>query len=224
MKPETRKKLLTSLALLSAAVVFIWLYFAKLQPIYESMGGVDGFRQWLTSHTWLGRIVFLLITVAQIVLAFIPGEPLEMAAGYAFGAIEGTVLCVAGIVIGSALVYWLVKTLGMRIIRVFFEPEKIRQLPFFQNRKRLELLAFILFLIPGTPKDMMTYAIGLTPIPLHRWLLITGIARLPSVLTSTLCANAAAEGDYGLAIIMLVLSAVMALAGVMFYRRSQKNS
>lgn len=223
MKPETRKKVLTLLALIVVIAAAMWLYFAKLQPIYESMGGVDGLRDWLTEHTWSGRIVFIAMTVAQILLAFIPGEPLELAAGYAFGAIEGTILCIVGIVLGSALVYLLVKTLGMKIINVFFSTDKLRELPFWKNRKRLELIAFILFLIPGTPKDLMTYAIGLTPMKLHRWLIITGTARLPSVLTSTLCADAVAAGEYTMAGIMLAVSLLMAAVGIIYYRHSQKK-
>lgn len=223
MKPETRKKVLTLLALIVVIAAAMWLYFAKLQPIYESMGGVDGLRDWLTEHTWSGRIVFIAMTVAQILLAFIPGEPLELAAGYAFGAIEGTILCIVGIVLGSALVYLLVKTLGIKIINVFFSTDKLRELPFWKNRKRLELIAFILFLIPGTPKDLMTYAIGLTPMKLHRWLIITGTARLPSVLTSTLCADAVAAGEYTMAGIMLAVSLLMAAVGIIYYRHSQKK-
>lgn len=223
MKPETRKKVLTLLALIVVIAAAMWLYFAKLQPIYESMGGVDGLRDWLTEHTWSGRIVFIAMTVAQILLAFIPGEPLELAAGYAFGAVEGTILCIVGIVLGSALVYLLVKTLGMKIINVFFSTDKLRELPFWKNRKRLELIAFILFLIPGTPKDLMTYAIGLTPMKLHRWLIITGTARLPSVLTSTLCADAVAAGEYTMAGIMLAVSLLMAAVGIIYYRHSQKK-
>lgn len=223
MKPETRKKLLTLAGLIAVIAALVWLYSAKLKPLYESMGGAAYLRDWLTAHTWLGRIAFLALSVAQIVIAFIPGEPLELAAGYAFGAAEGTVLCVAGIMLGSALVYALVRTLGMRIINVFFSAEKVRSLPFWQNQKRLELIAFILFLIPGTPKDLMTYAIGLTPVRLHRWLIITGTARLPSVITSTLCADAMAAGDYRMAIGMLLLSALMALIGILYYRRSQRT-
>ena len=224
MKPDTRKKILTLIGLAAVIAASAWAYFAKIQPAYEAMGGAEGLRVWFQAHTWLGRIAFLAMTVAQIVIAFIPGEPLELAAGYAFGAIEGTILCVAGIVLGSALVYGLVMTLGMKIINVFFSTEKIRELPFWQNEKRLELIAFILFLIPGTPKDLMTYAIGLTPMKLHRWLLITGTARLPSVITSTMCADAIAMGDYTMAIVMLGISGLMALAGVLFYRRSQKKN
>lgn len=223
MKPETRKKALTLLAMIAIILFVAWLYFTKLLPAYNAMGGVDGLRDWLTAHTWSGRIAFIAMTVAQILLAFIPGEPLELAAGYAFGAIEGTILCTVGIVLGSALVYLLVKTLGMKIINVFFSTEKLRELPFWKNQKRLELIAFILFLIPGTPKDLMTYAIGLTPMKLHRWLIITGTARIPSILTSTLCANAVAESDYTLAGIMLVISLLMAILGVLYYRYTQKK-
>lgn len=223
MKSIKAKRIISLLALALLLAGTVWLYFAQIKPIYERMGGVEGLRDWLQSHSWGGRIAFIAMVVAQIIIAFIPGEPLELAAGYAFGAVEGTILCMIGIVIGSALVFLLVKTLGMRFVNLFFSTEKIQELPFWKNQRRLELIAFILFLIPGTPKDLMTYAMGLTPIKLSRWLLISGVARIPSVVTSTACADAVALGQYHVAALLLVGTGLLALLGVWFYRRQQKK-
>lgn len=223
MKSVKAKKIFSLLALALILAGSIWLYFAKIQPIYNQMGGVEGLRDWLQAHSWGGRIAFIAMVVVQIIIAFIPGEPLELAAGYAFGAVEGTILCMVGILIGSTLVFLLVRTLGMKLVNLFFSTEKIRELPFWKNQRRIELIAFILFLIPGTPKDLMTYAIGLTPMKLSRWILISGVARIPSVVTSTACANAVALGQYQTAVILLAGTGLLALLGVWFYRRAQQK-
>ncbi|MDO4355045.1 MAG: TVP38/TMEM64 family protein [Clostridia bacterium] len=223
MKSIKAKKIISLLALALILAGTIWLYFAQIKPAYERMGGVEGLRDWLQSHSWGGRIAFVAMVVAQILIAFIPGEPLELAAGYAFGAVEGTILCMLGILIGSLLVFALVRTLGMRFVNLFFSADKIRELPFWKNQRRLELIAFILFLIPGTPKDLMTYAMGLTPIRLSRWILISGIARIPSVITSTACADALALGQYHVAALLLAGTGLLALLGLWLYRREQKK-
>lgn len=224
MKSEKAKKVLALLGLFLVLTASVILYFAWIRPTFDQMGGVDGLRDWLQAHSWGGRLAFIAMVVAQIVIAFIPGEPLELAAGYAFGAVEGTLLCMAGIVLGSMLVFLLVRTLGMKIVNLFFPTEKIRELPFWKNPRRLELIAFLLFLIPGTPKDLMTYAVGLTPMKLGHWLLISAIARIPSVVTSTACADALALGQYHVAAILLGVTALLALLGIHIYRRAQSRS
>ena len=86
-----------------------------------------------------------------------PGEPLELGAGYIFGFWEGTALCMAAGLVGTFIVVTLVRTLGMRAVELFFSREKIESMKWLQDSARFELLMFVCFLIPGTPKDVMTY-------------------------------------------------------------------
>ena len=86
---------------------------------------------------------------------------------------RGTGLCLLGALLGSVTVFLFVKKFGMRFVALFVSEEKIRSLKFLQNEKRLNLIAYILFLIPGTPKDVMTYIVGLTPMKLSFWIFIT---------------------------------------------------
>lgn len=76
----------------------------------------------------------------QVIFAIIPGEPLEIGAGYAFGALEGTVLCVIGGLLGSLVVFAFVRTFGVRVVELFFPIEKINNLKFLKNAKRLEVV------------------------------------------------------------------------------------
>ena len=183
----------------------------------------DAFRLWVDSHGILGRIVFVGMVTIQVLVAFIPGEPVELLAGYAFGVIEGSLLTMAGFLLGSWLIFLLVRRFGVRLVEVFFSKEKISELGFLRNPKKAQVLAFILMSVPGTPKDFLSYFAGLTPLTLKQWLGIVAIARLPSLLTSTITGAAAGEENYLLSGIMLAITLLMSLFGILYYRRLTKK-
>ncbi len=91
------------------------------------------------------------MVIVQVIIALIPGEPFEIAAGYAFGAWEGTLLCLLASTIGSILVFSLVRRFGLRVVRLFFSPEKLHTLRFLKDSRGRDFLFFLIFLIPGTP-------------------------------------------------------------------------
>ena len=159
----------------------------------------------------------------QVLIALIPGEPVELAAGYAFGFWEGTLLSMAGILLGSLVIFLLVRKFGVKLVEVFFSHKDIKQLNFLKNSKKTAVIAFLLMLIPGTPKDFLSYFAGLTKLKLWQWLLIVGIARLPSLITSTATGAAAGEKNYILAGVMLVITALISIAGILYYRRISKQ-
>ena len=213
---------ISALAALVIAALAGWMLWLK--PLYEQMGGVYGLRDWLSERALAGRIIFVLIVAVQIIVAVIPGGPIELAGGYAFGLVEGTVLCMIGMVIGSMSVFLLVKTLGMRVVKLFVSEQQLNSLPIWKNKRRLELIAFLLFLIPGTPKDALTYAMGLTPVKWTHWLVICSVARIPSVLATAAWADAAATGSYMPAIITLIFTAALALGAVLLYKHEEKKN
>jgi uncharacterized membrane protein YdjX (TVP38/TMEM64 family) len=163
------------------------------------------------------------MVVLQVVVAFIPGEPIELAAGYAFGFVEGSLLTLAGFVLGSGIVFVLVRRFGMKLVEVFFPKNKLNKIKFLQNPKKTKIVTFLLMLIPGTPKDMLSYFVGLTKLKLWEWLVIVAIGRLPSLLTSTITGAAAGEKNYLLSGISLGVTLLITLAGILYYRRLTKQ-
>jgi uncharacterized membrane protein YdjX (TVP38/TMEM64 family) len=161
--------------------------------------------------------------VLQVVVAVIPGEALEIGAGYAFGAWEGLLLCLIGAAIGSAIIFFFVKLLGVKMVEAFISREKINSLKFIKSSRRLNLLMFILFFIPGTPKDLFTYFAGLTPMKLHTFLMISTIARIPSVITSTIGGHALGTQQYVFAAVVFAITIIVSLIGILIYRRISKQ-
>lgn len=211
------------------AAIIVFVLFCGLVGWYIGVPMVrfaedpEQFRSWVDSYGVWSRAVFIGMVILQVLVAFIPGEAIELAAGYAFGAVEGTLLSMAGIAIGSWIIFWLVRKFGIKMVEVFFTKKKISEVGFLKNTKKTKVIAFLLMLIPGTPKDFLSYFAGLTNLTVSQWLSIVLIARTPSVITSTVTGAAAGEERYVLAVVMLVLTGLVSLAGIWYYRLLSKR-
>lgn len=193
------------------------------RPMMQLADDPDAFREWLDTKGWYGSILFVLMVIVQVVAAVIPGEPLELAAGYIFGAVRGTILCFIGEALGGLLVFLFVRRFGLQVVETFFPPEKIRSLRFLHSSKKRDALFFLLFFLPGTPKDLLCYFAGLTDISLMRWCLIQTIGRLPSILTSTIGGHAIGTSQYVAAVIILVVTACVSGGGLLVYRHISRK-
>ena len=188
------------------------------RPLIRFVQEPERFRQWVDAQGVWAPLLFTGMVILQVIVAVIPGEPLEIAAGYAFGAVEGTLLCVLGTFIGGMLVFLLVRRFGLRAVEVFFPEEKLRRLRFLHNERRLARWVFVIFFLPGTPKDVLCYFVGLTPMPLKTWALISAVARLPSIVTSTVGGNALGMGNYTFAVIVFAATLAVSGLGLLLYR------
>lgn len=216
-----------AVSILSAAVfvgLFVFLFFAVGRPLVQFAREPEQFRAWLDGYGAWSRLVFLGITLLQIIIGIIPGEPIEIGAGYAFGLVEGTALCLLGIAIGTALIWCFSHYLGIRAVEAFYPREKLEQVRFLRDPRRLNLFVFLLFFIPGTPKDMLTYALGLTPMKLPTCLVLTVVARIPSVITSVIGGSALGKQNYTAAILVFAVTGLLSLGGLWIYHRTfEKN-
>ena len=216
-----QKPTLKKAASIASIVIFILLILIVAwfigRPMVKFVSEPQKFRDWVDSHGIWGMLAFLGMQVLQIIVAIIPGEPLEIGAGYAFGIVEGTLLCMLGILIGSTLIFLFTRKFGMIVLDTLFGKEKIDSIRFLKDSKRLTFIAFILFFIPGTPKDILTYFGGVTKIKLSTWMIISTVARFPSVISSIVGGNALGEKNYTFAIIVFAVTGVVSIIGLIFY-------
>lgn len=175
-------------------------------------------RQVADLGVW-GGLALLGIQILQVVVAILPGEPVELAAGAMYGIWGGLLLCLSGCFIGSAGVFLLVRRKG----RAAFERSalglRLRRYRFLREEARLEALVFFLYLIPGTPKDVLVYACALSPLPLRRFLLLSTLARVPSVVTSTWAGDSFTQNRLWLTLAICGCTALLALGGLLFHKR-----
>lgn len=213
---RARVAVIVGLALVVTGIGALCLVYGP--ELFAFFADAQRFRSWVDEHALASRIAFVTANVAQIVLAFLPGEPLELAAGYAFGFWEGTLLCLLASALGTALVMMLVRRFGMRMVALFFSPDKITSLRWLQNTRRFELVMFLVFLVPGTPKDLLTYVAGLGKSSIPRIVALTTLGRIPSIVSSTLTAGAFGDGNYAVAAVVAAVTIALATAGVIIYR------
>lgn len=215
---EREKRWIVGLGLGLFLVLFVLVAWYAGRPLVAFASEPERFQQWVDSQGLLAPVLFMGMVILQVVVAVIPGEPLEIAAGYAFGALEGTVLCVLGTLIGGVLVFLLVRRFGAQAVEVFFNLEKFRSLRFFQDRRRLTFWVFLVFFLPGTPKDVLCYFVGLTDMRLRTWILVSAVARIPSIITSTVGGSALGMGEYAFAAIAFLAALAISGLGLLAYR------
>ena len=216
---EKQKKWIAATGILLFILLSGRVFWFAGRPLIRFVSEPELFRAWVDERGIWGRIAFIGMVILQIFVAVIPGEPLEIAAGYAFGFWEGTLLCLIGMTVGGALVFLFVRKFGVKAVEIFFPQKQINSVRFLQNKRKVTAFVILVFLLPGTPKDILSYMAGLTPIRFSHWLLITSLCRLPSVVTSTMGGNALGSGKLLTAGIVFAATILISGAGYLIYRK-----
>ena len=187
------------------------------KPLLKYVSDPKKFAEWIDGFGIWGRLIYILLCILQVIIAVIPGEPFEVAGGYSFGLWEGTLLCLIGITIGCMFIFVTVRYFGQDMVEVFFRKEQIEKLHFLRNPRKLNTLAFFVFMIPGTPKDLLSYFMGLTPMEFKTWIGLTFFARIPSVMSSTFRGSALQEGNVRKTAVIFAVTALISTAGMLGY-------
>ena len=221
MDYERRRKILAgiSLAVVVLLVAFVTLFVSRWLSSFSR----EDFRDYVRSFGALAPAVMLGLQILQVFIALIPGELVESAAGFILGPWLGTLVCYLGIALASALILTLTRRYGVKLVEVFISREKINELRFLSTEQKRNALIFLLFFIPGTPKDLLTYFVGLTDIKLGTFLLLSMVARIPSGLTSTFGGHLLGEARYLGAVILYGVTGLLSLLGMAGYHRYLKK-
>ncbi len=211
-KVKVFKIMLMILVLVLCVAMIIYLF-----PVMKNLSTTEGqieFKEKVQNLGVLGMILLFGLQVAQIFLIIIPGEPIEILAGMCYGGLWGTVFMMVSVFIISTTIFFIVRKLGRKFVCDFCDENKIKKIEnskLFQNPKKIEIIMFILFLIPGTPKDLLTYIGGILPIKPINFIIISTLARFPSIISSTLAGESLAVGDWKKGIILygIVLAIVV---------------
>ena len=210
-------------ACLLMAGVFAYFYFRYGKQLYEIFGNTESLKAFLSQFRGFDNWVFVAIRAFQTVIKIIPAEPLEIGSGLLYGTWGGLALCLLGTMIGSFVIIALTRVFGKKLVSAFIPIEKIESLGFLKDEKKVYYTLFFIYLIPGTPKDVLTYAAALTKLDMKKFLLITGIARIPSIITSTWCGQEILNKNYTLAIIIFAATGILSVVCSLIYNKISKS-
>lgn len=188
-----------------------------------SNGGSDQFKEFIDSFGPFGIVIMMFIQIAQIVVALVPGEVVEFVAGTVYGWFGGLVFCLVGVAIGQTIIFLAVRILGKDLVEKAAGSNALKKFKFLHDEKKLKVILFFLFFIPGTPKDLLTYIVPLTKIELLDFLVITLVARIPSIVSSTLAGSSFGDNDLKTTIIIYAVIAVVSVSCALGYKIWEKK-
>ncbi|WP_434511071.1 TVP38/TMEM64 family protein [Desulfitobacterium sp. AusDCA] len=195
------------LSLFVLAIIFVTIKYAPY--VTELVKTPDRFKDLLASYGHVSIIVFLGFQIMQVIIAAISGEPVQIAGGYVYGMFLGSVYSVIGIALGSAIAFSISRFLGYSLIRTFISQEKLEKFNFLINNPKSEIIMFVLFLLPGMPKDLLTYIAGLTPINPVIFLIISTVARFPALLVTSYIGANMQKGNYIIVAVVSVIALIL---------------
>lgn len=209
-------KFLLLIGIIVVIPAYIWFYN---QQIITNMSSLENVEAYFKKEYYATALTFVGAQVVQIVICIIPGQWLQIASAYLLGFWEAYLLSIIGVAIGTSVSYYLAKILGHDAMHTIFGEEKISNMIKHLNSKRAIIIMFVIFLIPGVPKDLLSYAAGLSEMKLKTFMIISLIGRTPAMMGSLFIGMFLQYKSYTGAIIVGVLAVIAFILGVIFRKR-----
>lgn len=219
-----RGKLLLSVCLISVMFVAITVLaltgqlqsiMADFQYMFSSR---ENLRQYIESFGAMAPIAFIGIQFLQVVVAPIPGELTGAVGGFIFGVWPNVIYSTIGLTIGSLLAFMAARIIGLPLVKLVVSDKQMEQFDFLTHRKGI-LVALAFFTIPGFPKDILSYILGISPMSFLTFLLVSTLGRIPGTIMLSYSGAAIYEEDWTLLITLAIVCA-MAIS-VFYFRRDQ---
>jgi len=202
------------LLLCAAVTYFSWPY------ISDFIQTPDAFPEFVSENVLTSIFLYLAMQILQVVVALIPGEFLEVGAGLAFGWFGGLLMAQLGVALGTILIFIIFRKLGKPLIMRYLGKDKIEKFEKLNKNPKRDSIIFFVFLVPGLPKDLLTYAAAFFDISIGRFLALTLIARIPSIVTSTYAGKSIIDGDLLTAAVIFVITGIIAFIASIKIRQS----
>ncbi len=205
------------LVLFVVVIIFATIKFYPYAGMLKTQEGRDALTELIKENEVKGALLFTALQAVQIILGVVP--PLQILGGMLFGAFWGTVFSAIGIYLGSTVVFILVKLIGYPIVQLFFSEKKISKYKFLQDEEKVVTFFALLYLLPGIPKDILTYILPLSKMKKRDFFYVVIPARLPAIILSGVVGQSIRDGRFVLAIIVSVIVFVITFLGIIFRNR-----
>lgn len=188
-----------------------WIVLLYHPDIIDHFRSLEELNSFLEQYKTAGIFVYLILQVIQILIPVIPGQALQLAAGYLYHFLPGLALSLLGIGMGTAVSFSLARFLGHDAMVLIFGREKMQHYVRTLNSKRAYQIIFLLYVMPGFPKDFICFAAGISEIRLVPFLVLSLVGRTPALMLSLVIGNMTRAGSYSGAIIICIVAVMLFL-------------
>lgn len=199
-------------------LVLAFLFRDHLLPVFRDR---ESIRAWIESRGAWGEAAFIGLQFIQVVVFIIPGEIVQVAGGYVYGFWKGGLLSLLGILAGSVANFYVGRALGRPFVEAVFKKDRVASIEKVTISGRGAAGFFLLFAIPGIPKDALCYVAGISRLGILAFLAISALGRLPGILGSAFMGSAAYDGSYRAALLVLAVASVLFFVGLFFKEKIQ---
>lgn len=214
VKKALNWKNLTIIGLIVAAIVLLGYFFGP--TLVEFFSDTDRIKELIDSAGIFGPIIFVILQIAQVVLAPIPGNVVGAVGGVIFGW-WGLLLTIIGSILGMMIVVAISRKLGRPFVEKFFSKEQIKKFDFLLEGRGAKFALFLIFLLPFFPDDLIGYIAGLTKIRFRDIIIVSAVGRLPMHILTNFFGAQVFEGNWIVIVIMLVI--IGAIASILYIKR-----
>jgi len=206
-------KFVLFLIVLIGVPVYIFYNQRELLQTFDSLESVNAF---LTEYRSASAFVYIGIQILQIAIFIIPGQAIQLAGGYVFGFWIGFALTLGGIFLGTVVTFYLARLLGKDAVHLIIGEERTKKTIDRLNSKKALFIIFLIYLVPGIPKDAVTYAAGVSDMDVRPFVILSMLGRLPAMAGGVMIGSMLHTGSY-LGVVLLSLFFVAAfIAGILF--------
>ena len=217
MKDREKTKTIIKAAFFVLLIVVVPLIlFLTNREFFAQFESIEDVEDFIAGYGHLSGLVYIVFQIFQVVISVIPGEVFQVAAGYLFGPFWGVIYAIIGCLLGEAVAFGLARVLGQGFVRLFMSEEQFIKYQERLNSNKAYTLCFILYLIPGIPKDILCYVAGASEIKFLPFLIISMVGRLPGLIGSIVMGSLVDKGNYTLAAVILGIACVAAVFGFIY--------
>ncbi|WP_315115183.1 VTT domain-containing protein [uncultured Clostridium sp.] len=193
-----------------------YIFRKELEYMFNVLRDQKQIKEFITSFGSGAKIVFIILQIAQVVIFIIPGEIIQTAGGYIFGTVRGTIFSIIGISIGATILFLLTKKYKEKLVDKLIPNSIKTKFEKILNCKKINLIVFLIYLLPGIPKDGLTFLCALTKMNLKDFILYSSLGRMPALVVSCYYGQSLALGNKSMIIIGTIIILMIFLIGVIF--------
>ncbi len=199
------------------AILLTALLCAFMPKLFLMTVSLDEFNKYILSMGNSGVFMLIFFQILQTVVAPIPGEVIQIAGGYVYGLPLGTIYSLIGLIVGSGIAFYFTRLIGGDFIVNLLRKKKLKWMLDIMESRKFEIILFIIFIMPGLPKDFMIYVAGLTTLRPMKFFIILIASRLPWIMASVSVGANINAGNYLLTIIVSIIAIIGFIIGI-FYK------